>query len=412
MKLWWIGLGGLLALGVVGCQEDLASPAQCPDLCPGNRVSIRDTVFEAVVGSDSAYFGYTLRSSRQVLLVSDSLPAGEYRSFVVFGKSSRDSVTVDGNSVKFVTDTMAISFQVEGRDTTAKNLRLLLYRIPITTDTAIGFDSLEALLSPANLVDSAAMSDTLKFGRVETLIAGDRLASLLPSPEDSGRFGVGLRVRADRPTGVRVSLDPQRLGTGPLLEFRGEALAVVDTSKRRQKVQARFQDVANAGFVQTRNLGTNPNPDLLYIGGPSAARSIVRFNIPLFIRDSTQLLRATLELTPAVGLFGLPNSRDPDRVGVVGVVTDLGAKSPTSTIGGIPQGALAEGTTTPTSIDVINVVASWSTARGTPQAVFLQHSQETLGGGFMQPAFFSTRSATGRPTLRITYSIPSKPGQP
>jgi hypothetical protein len=367
---------------------------------------------EAVTGSDSSYFGYTLRSSRQVLLVSDSLPAGEYRSFVVFGKSSRDSVTVDGSSVKFVTDTMAISFQVEGRDTTATNLRLLLYRIPLKTDTTITFDSLEALLSPANLLDSAAMSDTLKFGRVEALITGERLASLLPSPEDSGRLAVGLRVRSDRPTGVRVTLDPQRLGTGPLLEFRGEALAVIDTSKRRQKVQARFEDIANAGFVQTRNLADNANPDLLYIGGPSAARSLLRFNVPAFIRDSTQILRATVELTPAVSLFGLPNSRDPDRVGVIGVVTDLGAKSPTATIGTIPQGRLAEGTTTPTTIDAYTVVANWQTSGGAPQAIFLQHSQETLGGGFMQPAFFSTRSATGRPTLRITYSIPSKPGQP
>ena len=80
MKLWWIGLGGLLTLGNIGCQEDLASPARCPELCPGNRIVVRDTVVEAVAGSDSSYFGYTLRSSRQVLLVSDSLPAGEYRS--------------------------------------------------------------------------------------------------------------------------------------------------------------------------------------------------------------------------------------------------------------------------------------------------------------------------------------------
>jgi hypothetical protein len=403
---------GATVLGLQGCRENLATPGDCPELCPGDRIIVRDTIVAAVTGGDSTFVGYTARNARQVLLVSDGLPAGEYRSFVVFNKHTRDSVLVDGTSRAFVIDTVAISFLVEARDTAVRDLRLLYYRIPVTTDTTITFDGLEALLTPANLLDSAAMHDTLKVGRVEAIFTGDRLPSVLPPAEDSGRLGVALRVRASAPTGVRLALDPLLTGSGPLFEYRGEALTVVDTSKRRQRIQVRLESVARTGYVQTVDLAQNRDPDLLYIGGPQSARSLIRFAVPAFIRDTAQIVRATLLLTPAVTLTGLANTRSRDSVAALGVVVDLGAKSPTASFGFVPRGLLAEGTTSVAAIDVFSLVANWQSNGGAPQAIFLQHSDETEGGGFMQPVFYSTRSLTGAPVLRITYGIPTKPGQP
>ncbi len=412
MRRWQLGVGCLLAAGLIGCQEDLATPGDCPALCPGDRIVVRDTVIAAIEGSDSSFVGYTPRNARQVLLVSDGLAAGEYRSFVVFNKHSRDSVLVDGTNRVFEIDTVAISFRVEVRDTAVKNLRLLFYRVPITTDTTVTFEALDALLNPANLLDSAAMNDTLKAGRVEALFVGDRLASVLPPPEDSGRFGVGLRVRADSPTGVRIALDPLLSGSGPLFEYRGTALAVADTSKRRQKLQVRLESVARTGYVQNTDLASNGDPNLLYLGGPQASRALLRFSVPSFIRDTAQIVRATLLLTPATPLTGLANTRVRDSVGAVGLVVDLGAKSPTNSFGFIPRGLLAEGTSNVAVIDVYSLVATWQSNGGAPQAIFLLHSDETNGGGFMQPVFYSTRSPIGPPQLRITYGIPTKPGQP
>ena len=407
-----LGLVAVLALGLAGCTENLATPGDCPALCPGDRITVKDTVITATTGADSTYFGYALRSARQSLLVSSGLAAGEHRSFVVFGKVRTDSISVDATLFPLVVDTIALSFQVEVRDTTATNLQMFLYRIPIRTDTSISFDSLETFLTPANLLDSARMSDTLKAGRIEAIFTEDELARLVPAAEDSGRFGVAIRVRADQPTGLRLALDPSVLGTGPLFEYRGTAVGVVDTTKRRQKVGARREDNGKIGFVQNRDLATNANPDLLYIGGPSGARSLIRFVVPASIRDSTQILRATLQLTPAEPLVGLPNRRAPEDVAVLGIITDLGAKSPTTSVGAVPHGALAQGTSNAATVDVIALVSSWQTAGGAPQALVLQHSDELNGGGFMQPVFYSSRSATGRPTLRITYGVPTKPGQP
>ena len=47
----------LAVAGLAACQEKLAAPAECPDLCPGN-FDVRDTVITPVLGSDSAFEGY------------------------------------------------------------------------------------------------------------------------------------------------------------------------------------------------------------------------------------------------------------------------------------------------------------------------------------------------------------------
>jgi len=413
LKRWVLTLA-LLAPLAAGCQEDLASPGRCPELCPGNAIVVRDTVIEATAGGDSSYVGYTPRTARRILLVSNGLSAGEYRSFVVFPKNKRDSVNVDGTNRPFIIDTVALSFVIEARDTLAKALRLDLYRIPITTDTTVSFVGLDTLLNPAALIDSIVVADSVKSGRVQVAITGDRIAPFLPAAADSGQLGVGIAVRADRPTGVRLSMPPEltTVGAAPLFEYRGIAEGVVDTAKRRQRIQVQPNRVASTGYVTDTDLAANRDPDLLYVGGPSAARSLLRFSIPPFIRDTAQIIRATLTLTPAGPLAGLPNSRGGDSVSAFGLVVDLGAKSPTTTFGAPPQGRLADGSADEIPVDVFSLVANWGTTSGSPQAIFLQLSTETLGGGFMQPVFRSTRSAVGKPRLRITYGIPAKSGQP
>ncbi|MFN0177322.1 MAG: hypothetical protein ACKVZ0_00885 [Gemmatimonadales bacterium] len=389
----------------------MTTPGECPALCPGDAIVVRDTIIEATPGADSTYLGYTPRNARQVLLVSDGLVAGEYRSFVVFAKNTRDSVQVDGTSRVFTIDTVALSFTIEVRDTLVKKLRLHLYRIPITTDTTITFTGLTDLFTPAALIDSIQVADSVKSGRVEVAITGDQLTALLPPAADSGRLGVGIALTAEQPTGVRLALDPLLTGSGPLFEYRGLAAGVVDTSKRRQRIQVRLESISRTGYVTNADRTANLDPDLLYLGGPGAARSLLRFEVPSFIRDSTQIIRATLLLTPAETLAGLPNNRFGDFVSALGLVVDLGRKSPTVSFG-VNRGTLPAGSAAEVAVDVYSLVAQWQTDGGAPQGIFLQHSDETIGGGFMQPVFYSTRSPIGRPKLRITYGIPAKSGQP
>src|SRR5437879_8629262 len=64
----------------------------------------------------------------------------------------------------------------------------------------------------------------------------------------------------------------------------------------------------------------------LVVGGAPSARSILRITLPRAIRDSSQIIRATLLLLPAVPARGAPV--DSFVVEAHTVAADFGAKSP------------------------------------------------------------------------------------
>ena len=395
--------------GLSACQENINTPGQCPDLCPGEQIVVRDTVITPVAGSDSSFFGYVSKAARNALLVSSGLGAGEARGFVVFPKQRTDTIQVDGAPQAFTVDTVSISFTLQARDSTATGLQIYLHRIPITVDTTLGFDAVNTLLTSGGIIDSISVPDTVRTGRVEALLVGDELAKVATPPDDSGRIGIGLTVRASGPTGVRLSLDAIA-ATTPQFENRG-SVNVVDTTKRRQRTSVRPDDVGKTGYVINRDLSVNPNLNLLYLGGPRAARTLLRFDLPAQITDSAQVLRATLELTPAATLLGLPNNPFGDSVTVRGIVADLGAKSPPLLTPGLSAfGGLDEGTTALLTIDMFRIVSQWRDSSAVPQAALIAMNEEAVG--FMQPTFFSSRSPTGQPRLRLTYGIPTRPGRP
>ncbi len=82
MRKLFAGLATVIA--VAACQENINTPGDCPTLCPGEQIIVRDTVILATPGSDSAFFGYASKAASSVLLVSSGLPAGELRSCVGF----------------------------------------------------------------------------------------------------------------------------------------------------------------------------------------------------------------------------------------------------------------------------------------------------------------------------------------
>lgn len=407
-QLRWLLVAALVGTGA--CVERLTTPGECPDLCPGDPLIIRDTTLIAVMGGDSTFFGYVPRLGRTALLVSSGLEAGEARSFVGFPVVRTDSVPLDGVFYAFAPDSFKFEFTLLSRDSTATGLRLYLHRIPIATDTTVAFDELESLLTPGAIFDSIMVPDTLKAGLISTVITDSaRMAALRAPADDSGRVAVGLTVRASKPTGVRLSVDLTGSASAPLYEIRGRA-DIADTARRRQTLTRRPVDPGGLGYVFDRDFEAGVDPDLLYVGGPSGARSLIRFELPPDI-DSAQVVRATLELTPAGTVHGLPNNPVGDSVAVRGVVADLGAKSPALQSLGIRlAGRIVEGASEVVQIDLRSLVAQWQVESGPPATVMLAHLQE--GATFMLPAFYSTRSATGQPRLRITYALPTRPGHP
>ena len=144
---------------------------------------------------------------------------------------------------------------------------------------------------------------------------------------------------------------------------------------------------------------------LLTVGGEPAARTLLRFNLPARIRDSADIVRATLELTPVVPISGLPT--DPARLRARTVLSDLGAKSPLESRIFAPD-TLQPGTSGLVEVEVVRLVQlGWIANPLLPTAFMLSLAPELEGACFSRPVFYSTRAADPavRPRLRISYQL-------
>jgi hypothetical protein len=390
-----------VVLGVVllgACQERLSQPSDCPTLCPGTGLTVRDTVIEALQDRDSVFTGYRAATERTALLTSDGLAAGEARTFLVYPRRS-DSIVVDGVYMRYTVDSVVFVFTLVGRDTAAKDLRVLLHRISAEFDTASTFAEVDAAMSPATVVDSGVVADTLRSGHALRVRLEGEALDRLAVPEEDSLFGIGVRVRGDRATGLRFSSSVGLAGGPQFATY--VRVDVADTARQRQTVVL--------GSVSDNYVldAAPPDPAALSVGGPMAARALIRFPVPEVLRDSTNVLRATLELTPLGPLHGLPT--DTTRLEVIGVLADVGAKSPV--IGSLRTATiLPVGGSDLVVSDVRAAVQSWLATDGPPAALFLAVSPE--GGSFLRPVFHSSRSGPDRPRIRITYALPTRPGNP
>ena len=393
-------IAGLVVAGA-GCSERLATPAECPTLCPGTGAAVFDTVLVAVPNADSTYAGYAGQADVPSLLVSSGLPDREARAFLRF-PSRPDTITVDGTVHPYVTDSVVFSFALEGRDPAARDIRLFVHQIDTTLDTLTTFDDIDAQLTDQTLIDSLILPDTALAGsRIRVLITGESLDRLVFAPGDSGVVAIGLRVAGDRPTGLRLGSHLSPNGGPTFVTFAH--IDVADTALQKQSLTL---GAAVANYVIQ---GGEPalQDDRHVVGTRRALRSLLRFEVPEGLRDSISLLRATLELTLLDTLPGLPG--DPGNLDLRGIIADFGAKSPIIA-GAVASLSLAAGTTGIVSADVRNVVSLWFLPDGPPSALFLRVSPE--GGTFTLPEFASTRAATGAPRIRVTYARPTQPGHP
>lgn len=398
-RLLSMATGLPLLTALVACQEKLATPTDCPELCPGTSLTIRDTVLFPSVGLDSSFTGYLGADGIPALLVSSGLDAGEARSFAVFPRRS-DTVFVGGSPASYTVDSVAFVASLLARDSTVRGLKLYFHRVPVTLDTTSTFADVDGSLTEETLIDSLAIPDTLKSGTIQLVLKGDALNRVIPAEADSGRLGIGLRVGGPAPTGVRLASASTNQGAPAFTSY--VKANVTDTTKQKQTLSSRA-DVSS--YVMNGPLP--PGPDDLFLGGKSGSRMILRFALPPLLKDSGSVLRATLQLTPVGPLKGLRN--DPAQLQIRAVLLDVGAKSPA--LAGISAVAeLNPGATEVQAIDARSVVRTWFGANGLPATLLIGLAPE--GGTFTRPEFFSSRAASGAPQLRVTYALASHPGHP
>lgn len=385
----------LLALGMLvvaaGCTEKLTTPGDCPALCPGGIVDVRDTVLTAVAGGDSSFTGYQGRNEVFSLLVSDGGQYGQSRAVVRFVRRG-DSVLVRDTLRRFTVDSVALTFVLQRRDTTVGGMVLEVYRLPIAVDTLTSFAAIDAAMTPETLLEEYPIADNARSGSIRITLGAQALARIAFAPADSSRLTVGLRLRSAG--GGAARFGALFSGSAAPLYTTFATAAIADTGLRRQMLVR----TAELNFTARPDFGP-PAPDLLSVGGFPAARSFIRFVLPAFLRDSATILRATLELVPSAPIVGIP--ADTARLDVRQVIADFGAKSPVAS-DRFAAVSLLPGSDT-VRVDIVGLVQLWQGSTPLPSIVRLSLGQE--GATFIAPRFGSTRAGTP-PRLRITYRRP------
>lgn len=390
-------LPGVLAAAVLlGCQEDLTSPAACPAMCPGGTPQIIDEIINPIPNSDSSFQGYVQPPAAAALLVSNGLLGYEERAVMRF-PTRPDSVSVRDTLRSYVIDSVAFGFNVVARDTNATGLQLLVYRMPTTIDSTTSYAQVDPSFVAENLITAIPIADTLKRGAVRTVLRGIDLAKVAIQPADSGILALGVRLDAPVFTGVRLGATAG--GNGGVFSTY-VTLDVPDTGSAKLRS---FPLVAT--FNSTLAPVTEPDDStLLELGGMPAARSLLRFVLPARIRDSATIVRATLELTPVAPVPGLPS--DPVRLLARAVRSDVGPKSPIESRFGLGVDTVEAGTANTVDMEVVRLVQQvWLADSAAPTAIMLSLVPELEAGSFSRPLFYSTRAADPalRPRLRISY---------
>jgi hypothetical protein len=382
----------LAALALVGCQEKLTSPADCPALCPGGRPEVFEEVFTATIGADSSYSGYVQRHQARSLLVSNGLEGFEERALVRF-PARADSISVRDTLRGYTIDSVALSFVVAARDTNVNGLELWVYRVAPGLDSSTTFAAVAPAFVPESLIAAIPIADSVNAGVVRTVFQGTDLSRVQIAPGDSGRLAVGVRLSAPTFTGVR--LGSVAAGTGAVFTTY-TTLDVPDTGAVRLRTIA----LGTAFNTYVSEVPEVSDTTLLAVGGAPSSRSLLRFSLPPRILDSAAIVRATLELTPTAPITGLPT--DTVLLQARSVLADVGGKSPVNTSPGrVPADTLELGSST-VSIEAVRLVELWLGANR-PSALVLALNPE--GGSFTKPVFYSTRAADPalRPRLRLSY---------
>jgi hypothetical protein len=398
-----------LGLAVAGCQEQLTAPGGCPATCPGGTPVLRDTVLDALVGADSTHIGYRVRGSTAGgLRVSNGLIGATDYAVMRFQPREntlpvRDTALDSLVERTYTIDSVSIDFSLLARDTTASGVVVEVHRLPAATDTGASFASIAALMTPSTLIDSVTIADSIPGDsaiRYHFIFHGDTTPLMQIDSADLGAFAIGFAISGAATTGIRIGGISSQ---SEVPTFRTwVTLNIADTTS-----SVKHQIIPKAPVFTTyvsNSVAPAPDSTILAIGTPDAARGLIRFPWPKYLRDSALLARATLELVPAQAIDGLPG--DSASVEVRGVFADFGAKSPFTLLRGTH--VLALGSLDTVRIDVVSEIQLWQGSNRLPHPPLLEVRMNPEGASFTEPRFYSTWDtvAARRPRLRITYQVP------
>lgn len=401
------------AVWIAACSENIDAGKSCPLLCPEQAISLRDTTIDAVF-SDTTVLGLPPIGQETFLMLASHGDTLDARAIVRFdtlpqtftAAGSVDSTITVVDSAELVTPIVKpdsahlpsgpITIEVYDVDTTA-------------TDTVSSI--LGSLFRPDRFLGSATFRPESLTDTLHIPISTD---SVLSRVINGTRLRVGYRLVTAPGHGYNLQLGSTQAANAVTLRFK----ASLDTAATAVTVSPVSNTPPNQPFLSgpladysivLKGL-TTQQPTLLSVGGVPSRRSLMYFNVPSHIVDSTTVVRATLLITqtPNAGvdlrdsIWVFPNA-------VLAAPTVTNASSVLQFIGsngqfGLDSLLLAPGDSGVRSFEMVGLVRTWhgNPTTTSPRAIALRSGVEASAPA--QVDFFSTKAAVAlRPRLRITY---------
>lgn len=436
---------GILVLAGVGlaalaCFEDPTSPAQCPAFCPGGGLVTVESLLSTVVERDTSFQGY-VQAHQAAVLIASSVPGVEARPIwvsVPIDTRFRIDSGSDTTTGPIAVDSMKLTVTVFRSDTAGvHNLRLAFYQLPVGIDSSTTFADLSSAFAGTPLrvvnVDSLAAQSTRRDTVTgDTVIGIDSLRNALTlrlkftasqsgfSAVDSGRLALGVLPSGDNPPSIALGSAESGIGATIWWFYR------VDSGGhliRPDSLPLKAPDSlpgATSFDTYVSNVPPVTIDSNLTVGGVPSIRSLLRFNLPRGLRDSTQIIRATLQLVPAGAAVTAPDSV---FLRVKRLQADLGAKSPVAIDTFVASSAPFVGLPSDTvRIEMTSLFRLWQGDTTAVTAVYLSllhldrtdkiHLSGEEAGTLGALRFFSSHAPAFRPSVRITYVPRVKFGAP
>jgi hypothetical protein len=407
----------VVAATVAACAEDYEGGSACPALCPEQSVVVFDTTIDPVV-LDTTINGFPTQGTETELLLArhgdvvDTRPVVRFDSLPIYynsGATTGDTViqVIDSPYVKLRINrtasrfTQPVTFEVFDVDTTT------LDSVSAVNDTSTAIE--KQLFRPDRLVgsitfDTAQITDSIR-------IPLDSL-TILNKILNQQRLRLGFKATSSAPVQIRIIAFEG--GDSPVIRFLPSADTTFDalTVLPRSKVPRSQVTLASDLTDYVHVLAFPPVPDetFLTVGGVPGRRTLIRFDIPSRILDSSNVLRATLELTqrPVASVDDTLKLTVFPLVVTAGIdITDPGRSAfLTNAPGaGFDSVQFAPRDSGVIEIEIVNALRAWSLpiSKTAQRGIVLRAGPESVDPRFI--SFYSSRAAAHlRPRLRVSYS--------
>ncbi len=411
-------LAGVLSIiaTVAACTETLNTNVGCPDLCSDQSGGIETITIDPVV-LDTTVSALTGQGTESSMLIATRGDTVDSRAVVRF-----DSIPARYNKTSIDTTTTEI---------TAVDSARIQFRIDTAGAKLPGPVTIEAYDVDTNAPDSltsavAALFTPDRFITSKTFAPADLKDTVvveIPGSAILARLGQRMRLglRAVSPAGsVQFRIFSVESGLPEQLYFRVDPdttimpILLAPYSKTPENQTALASSLSDYTV-----LVKSPPPapaGALDVGGLPARRIYMRFNVPAFITDTAEIVRASLLMTqrPDRSLDSGDTVRIIAHVSLAAkAVTDIARAAQITAQTSLDTLRVASGDSGVRAVEVAQIIALWRTQKvdETPRAIVLVSGTE--GQAPQRAIFFSIEAAPElRPRLRISYSTRKSRGLP